>query len=176
MKIVVRGMQCFSFKAHIEDRMKQVLFLPSHFPVSMPEWHSVLVLARIKWIFFLVDVIVPCFGLRMRIAQWCFSSCWAGLTMSQGVFNFSCCSASKEAEGAQGAEKEHSWESWPQLTKGIFHTIRHHAEQGMGQLVWEVATAAQGLEENWLAGGELLCASLVLYILLSLLLLSHPFL
>lgn len=36
---------------------------------------------------------------------------------------------------------------------------------GMRELVWEVATAAQGLGRKLAAGGELLCASLVLHIL-----------
>ena len=34
----------------------------------------------------------------------------------------------KEAEGAQGFGRGHSWDSWPQLTKGISHTMWHHAQ------------------------------------------------
>lgn len=140
-----------------------MLFLPSCLPVSMLEWHGALGLARIEWIFFLfaiivsyysIAIIVPCFGFRMRIAHNVLVGL-AVLTMSQGLFSFSCCSASREAESAQEAEKEHSWKSWPQLAKGILHAIWHHAEQGMGQLVWELATAAQELEGNCLAGDEI---------------------
>ena len=64
----------------------------------------------------------------MLITHWCFSCCWAVLTLSQGFFSFSYYSASEEAGWTQQARRGHSQDSWPQLAKGIFHTMWHHAQ------------------------------------------------
>ena len=106
-------------------------WLTSNVFYSLMLFASVLVLAGIELIFFIVASMGMCFAFVLRtvlIAQGCFSYCWAVLTQSQGL----CCSsphpASEEAGGAQGVGRGHSRDSWPQLTKGIFHTIWHHAQ------------------------------------------------
>lgn len=43
---------------------------------------------------------------------------------SQGLFYSLCCPANEQAEGAQKVGRSHRWDSWPQLTKVIFHTTR----------------------------------------------------
>ena len=50
------------------------------------------------------------------------------LTQSQGLFCFSHHPTREEAGGAQGVGRGHSWDSWPQLTKGIFQTMWRHAQ------------------------------------------------
>jgi len=52
----------------------------------------------------------------------CFHYCWAVLTQSQGLFCFSHRPARELAGDAQEDGRGHSWDNWPQLTKGIFHT------------------------------------------------------
>ena len=99
----------------------------------------VLVLAGIELIFFTVASMGLHFGFALEtvlIIQRCFPYCWAVLTQSQGLSCFSHHPASEEAGGAQEVGKGHSRDSWPQLTKGIFHTIisfhtipYHHAQQ-----------------------------------------------
>ena len=66
--------------------------------------------------------------MAVLITQGCFSYCWAVLTQSQGLFCSSHHPTSEEAGGAQEVWRGHSRDSWPQLTKGIFHTIWHHAQ------------------------------------------------
>ena len=81
--------------------------------------------------FFTVASMGLCFGFVLKtvfMIQGCFSYCWAALTQSQGLFCFSHHPTSEEAGGAQEAGRGHSRDSWPQLTKGIFHTISHHAQ------------------------------------------------
>ena len=71
------------------------------------------------------------FGSVLRtvlITQGCFCYCWAVLTQSQGLFCFSHHTTSEEVEVVQEAGRGRSWDSWPQLTKGIFHTIWRHAQ------------------------------------------------
>ena len=72
-----------------------------------------------------------CFGFVLKtvlITQGCFRYCWAVLTQSQGLFCFSPHPTSEQAGGAQEAGRGHSRDSWPQLTKGIVHTIGCHAQ------------------------------------------------
>ena len=72
-----------------------------------------------------------CFGFVLRtvlITQGCFCYCWAVLTQSQGLFCSSHHPTSEWAGGAQGVGRGHSRDSWPQLTKGISHTIWRHAQ------------------------------------------------
>jgi len=54
------------------------------------------------------------------IAQGCLRYCWAVPTQSQGLFCFSPHPTSEQAGGAEEVGRGHSWESWPQLAKGIF--------------------------------------------------------
>jgi len=82
----------------------------------------------------------------MLITCWCFSSSWAVLTRSQGLFNFSYCPASKEAGDAQEAGKGYSQGSWPKLTKGIFRTIWRHAEH----INWGELSQGWRLLGDWL--------------------------
>ena len=160
---------------------------------------GVLVLAGTELIFFIVANMGLCFGFVLKtvlIIQECFSYCWAVLTQSQGLCCFSHHPTSEEAGGAQEAGRGHSWDSWPQLTKGIFHTIWHHAqhiklgkEEGRGgHLEWwrlssQVTVMCDGalLSRRWLntclpmGSGEwipcfalLACAAFALPIKLSL--------
>ena len=46
----------------------------------------------------------------------------------QGLFCSSPHPTSEQAGGAQEAGRGHSQDSWPQLTKGMSHTIGHHAQ------------------------------------------------
>ena len=99
-------------------------FLP-----RLPKCISVLVLAGVELIFLIVASMGWCFGvvLETLITQRCFPYCWAVLTQSQGLF---CSSSHPTSEGAGGAQKGgrgHSQDSWPRLTTGISHTIRHRA-------------------------------------------------
>ena len=90
-----------------------------------------LVLARIELICLIIASMGLCFGFVLEtvlIIQGCFHYCWAVLTQSQGLFCLSPHPTSEEAGGAQGVWSGHSWDSWPQLTKGISHTIWHHAQ------------------------------------------------
>jgi len=76
---------------------------------------------------------------------------------------------------AREAGRGHSQDSWPKLTKGIFHTIWCRTQYKNGGVGQGVVIAAQGQAGHRSAGGEhLQCASLVLYILL--LLFSPPLL
>ena len=62
------------------------------------------------------------------IIQRCVLYCGAELTQSQFLFCFSHCPTSERAGHVQGAGRGHRWDSWPQLTKGIFHTRCRHAQ------------------------------------------------
>lgn len=63
----------------------------------------------------------------MVITHLCFSCCRAVLTLSQWLFSFSHCPASKEAGGAQEDQRGQNQDSWPKLAKGISHTWGHGA-------------------------------------------------
>ena len=92
---------------------------------------NMLVLSGTELIFFLVASMGLCFGFVLKtvfIIQGCFSYCWAVLTQSQGLFCSSPHPTSEEAGGAQEVGRGHSRDSWPQLTKGIFHTVWRHAQ------------------------------------------------
>jgi len=88
-----------------------------------------------------------CFGFVTKtvlMTQGCFSCCWATLTQNRGLFCSSLCPVSEWAGGAQGVGRGHSRDSWPHLTKGIFHSMWHHAqhvklgkEAGRGGGRWE---------------------------------------
>ena len=53
--------------------------------------------------------------------------------------------------GVQEAGREQSWGSWPELAKGIFHTMEHHAQYiNRGEL----ARRCRLLLGHWSAGGE----------------------
>jgi len=47
------------------------------------------------------------------------------LTLSKGLFSFSCSAGQGRA---QESGREHSQDSWPKLPKGVFHIIWHHAQ------------------------------------------------
>jgi len=57
------------------------------------------------------------------ITQWCFSYCWAAITQRQELFCSSHRPSSEEAGGVQEAGSGHSWDSWPQRTKGMSHAM-----------------------------------------------------
>ena len=59
------------------------------------------------------------------VTHWRCSCCWTDLAQHQGLFYFSCCPTSELAGGAQEVGRGCSRDSWPQLTKGIFHTMWH---------------------------------------------------
>ena len=91
-------------------------------------WMCVLVSEGTELILFLVTGTVLCFGFGMRImlvTRWCFSCCWAVLTLTQGLFSFSHSPASEEAGGAPEAGRAHNQDSWPQLAT---HTVWCHGE------------------------------------------------
>jgi len=74
----------------------------------------VLVLAGVELIFFIVAIMGLCFGFVLEtvlVIQGCFSYCRAGLTQSQGRFCYSAHPTGERAEGAQGAERGHGWDS-----------------------------------------------------------------
>ena len=68
-----------------------------------------------------------CFGFVLKtvlIIQRCFSYCWAVLTQRQGLFCLSPHPPARRLGGTRSWEG-HSRDSWPQLTKGMFHTMPH---------------------------------------------------
>ena len=99
----------------------------------------VLVWAGIELNFLIVVGRVLCFGFSMRIiliTHWCFRCCWAVLTQSEGLFCFSPHPTSEQSGDAQEAGRGHSQDSWPQLTRGIFHTIWCHAHRRKNRGSW----------------------------------------
>jgi len=60
---------------------------------------------------------------RTLIIKRCFSYCWAVLTQTQGLLCFSHHLTSEQTGHGKEFERGQSWDSWPQLTKGIFHAI-----------------------------------------------------
>ena len=57
----------------------------------------------------------------------------------------------------------HNQDSWPELAKGIFHTLWHHVRGTEGRALASMAAVSQGLAGHWSVGGEqLLCKSLAL--------------
>lgn len=73
--------------------------------------------------------------------------CCAAEQGSHNVETFSApCPSSEEAEGAQGALRGHRWDSWPQLTRGISHTVWHHAQHA-----------------NWREEGETFAVMIVIF-------------
>lgn len=114
----------FYWKISLSSRNYYVLISNTFARLTVTRSRDVLVLARIEFIFFPAAAMVLCFGFRITlITHQCFSCCRARLSQSQGHFIFWCCPAHKVVEGAQEAGKEKSQDSWPQLAKGIFHTI-----------------------------------------------------
>lgn len=71
-----------------------------------------------------------------------FSCCLAVLTQHQGLS--SCCSTSKQAEHAWEVGWGHSWDSWPQVTKGMFYSTWCHDDIMMS---WS-ATKSWGKEDH----------------------------
>lgn len=68
------------------------------------KWDFVLVLAGIELVVFLVCDPVLCFVFSVRmmlIAQWCFSCCWAVLTLRQGHLSVSCSASEQVHKGAK---------------------------------------------------------------------------
>lgn len=83
-------------------------------------------------IFFLIPSIGLFFEFmlnRSLIIQGCLGYYWAALAQSQDIFCFSAHLSSKQAGGAQGAGRGHSWDTWAQLTMEIFHTVWYHPQQ-----------------------------------------------
>lgn len=74
---------------------------------------------------------------------------------SQGLFCFSYRSTSEQAGREQGAGRQHSWDSWPQLTKAISLTMWWCAQQEnwVGRLV-DGGGTAQSLAGHMSSGGE----------------------
>ena len=108
---------------------------------------------------------LPCFGFRrkiMLIIHLCFSCCWAVLTLSQGLFSFSCCPASEDSGGAQGAGRGQNQDSWPSVQRNVpYHAASCWGIKPGGICQWQGVVAAQ---EHWSASGEQLhCASLDLF-------------
>lgn len=103
-----------------------------------------LVLARIELIFseqlaqfgFLLETVLT--------TQRCFSYSWAELTQIQGLFCSCPHPTSEDAEGAQGARKEHSQESWAPLTTGISQSVWHNAQH--------MELQEEGGREEWREG------------------------
>ena len=90
-------------------------------------FNAVLVLLEVEVIFFLVVGTVLWFGFSMRImliTHWCFSW-WVVLSRNQGPFKFPMLC---QWAGAQEPGREQSQDSWPELAKGIFHTMESHAQ------------------------------------------------
>lgn len=50
------------------------------------------------------------------------------LTLRHELFSFSPYPDTKEAGGAQKAERDHNLDSWPQMAKRVFHIIWCHAQ------------------------------------------------
>ena len=61
------------------------------------------------------------------IIQECLHYHWALLTQHQSLFCFLLHLTSKEAGDAQDGRRN-SQDSWPQVTKRVFHNIQHHAQ------------------------------------------------
>lgn len=60
----------------------------------------------------------------------CFSYCWSVLAQCQSPFFLPFCPPAQSQAGRLGMCKnvrEHIAKSWPQLSRGIFHSIWHHA-------------------------------------------------
>ena len=74
------------------------------------------------------------------IPQGCFRYCWAVLTQSQGLCCLSRHPTSEEAGGAQGVGRGPGQDSWPQLTKGIFHTVWCHTRYKTGEACQEAGS------------------------------------
>lgn len=68
-----------------------------------------------------------CAGNYVDNTQGCFHYYWAGLMQTQGLLCFSLHSTNEWSEGIQEVGRGHSWDSWCQLTKAVFHTIWRHA-------------------------------------------------
>ena len=85
-----------------------------------------LVLSGVELIFFIVASVRLCSGFVLKsvlIIQRYFHYCWGVLTQGQGLLCSSHHCTSKEAGVAHGVGRGHGWDSWAQLTKGIFHTV-----------------------------------------------------
>lgn len=57
-------------------------------------------------------------SLLLSRAYWC-----------QGLFCSSHCPTREQHGATEKAGKGHRWDSWPQWTQGLFHTIQHHGQQ-----------------------------------------------
>ena len=90
-----------------------------------------LVLTGMEFIFFIVTSMRLYFGFVLEtvlIIQGCFCCCWAVLTESRPLLLLTP-PHQRVGWGAQEVGRGHSWDSWPQLTKGVFHTRWCHAQQ-----------------------------------------------
>lgn len=126
----------------------------------------VLALAGIEWIYFSVAGAVLWCRRRIRvmlITLWCLVIAEKFLH-HKGPFRFSHHPTSEETERAEESGRAYSPDRWPQLTKGIFHTMLWNK---MGKLAGALWSAVWGLAGHWSVGGKQLhCASLVLHILI----------
>lgn len=81
------------------------------------------------WRLFFINVVFWIYDWKpVLVTQCCFDYCWAGLTQHQSLFCFPLYLTSEEAGGTQGVWKAHRQNSWPQMTAGTPHKIRHHAK------------------------------------------------
>lgn len=90
---------------------------------------DVMDLAGIGFIFIIVTSRGLRFGFVLKtalISQGCFWHCTEVLTQHQDLPCLLPHPTSRWARDAQGVWRRHGWDSWPQVTKGIFHTLWHH--------------------------------------------------
>lgn len=96
--------------------------------VSYLLFTSVLVLAGIELIFFLVVDTALCFGFTrgiMLMTHWCFVCCWVVFNPKWRTCQFPLLC---QWGGAWVAWKDHGQDSWPEQAKGIFHAVEHHVQ------------------------------------------------
>lgn len=89
-------------------------------------------------------------------------------TEGQSLFCSQQHSTSEEAGAAQEFGQWHSWESWPHLTQGTFHTTRCHAQHIKLRGDWGM-DGAPGEAGHQLVGGviALICIICLFWVLLS---------
>jgi len=80
--------------------------------------------------------------------------------LSQGLFSFPC---SARQGGAQEMGREHSQDSWLKLTKGIFHTIWHHAQYINGGELGLLLRGEMGINHSVVSNCTVHCPLCVFY-------------
>lgn len=98
------------------------------------EFTLIVVLAHREWISFLAAGTVLCFGFSTRVMLITlrgFNCCWAMSTLNQGLTGASCSANDVHKMLGEG----HSWESWPELAKGMLQGVECHTKLGSAQLL-----------------------------------------